>query len=90
VPEPVWNQNVPSSAARRTVPFAAGTIEILSPEHLVTCKVVFDRPRDWVDIDAMLAIDQDLDAAEVLRWVGRIAGDTDPRFNRIAAVLAGR
>jgi hypothetical protein len=79
-----------AGAARRTVPFAAGTIEILSPEHLVTCKVVFDRPKDWVDIDALLATEQHLDVAEVLRWVGRIAGDTDPRFNRIAAVLAGR
>ena len=79
-----------AAAARRTVPFADSTIPILAPEHLVVCKVVFDRPKDWVDIDAMLDTDVALDVAEVLRWVGRIAGDTDPRYERIAAVLTRR
>lgn len=69
------------------VPFSGEVIRVLSPEHLTVCKVVFDRPRDWVDIDAMLAIGTHIDAAEVLRWVGRIAGDGDPRYDRIAAVL---
>ena len=79
-----------AARARRTVPFADGTIPILSPEHLIVCKAVFNRAKDWVDIDAMLATGLALDVADVLRWVGRIAGDTDPRFERIAAVLAGR
>lgn len=74
--------------ARRTVPFADGRIPILAAEHLVVCKVVFNRPKDWVDIDAMRALGQSLDAAEVLRWVGRIAGDEDPRYERIAALLS--
>lgn len=73
--------------ARRSVPFADGTIPILAPEHLVVCKVVFDRPKDWVDIDAVLDAHVDLDAAEVLRWVARIAGDEDPRFQRIVGLL---
>ena len=51
------------------------------------CKAVFNRAKDWVNIDAMVDSDTSVDAAEVLRWVGRIAGDTDPRYNRIAAVL---
>jgi Nucleotidyl transferase AbiEii toxin, Type IV TA system len=79
-----------AGAARRTVPFADASIPILSPEHLVVCKVIFDRPRDWVDIDAMLTADVALDAAEVLRWVGRIASDDDPRYERIAAVITRR
>jgi hypothetical protein len=49
-----------------------------------------DRPRDWVDIDAMVEAEAPIDVGEVLRWVGRIAGDADPRFDRIAAVLARR
>jgi hypothetical protein len=76
--------------ARRMVPFADGAIPILSAEHLVVCKVVFDRPKDWVDIDAMLAAGATVDAGEVLRWVGRIAGDDDPRYDRIAALLTQR
>ena len=79
-----------AAAARRTVPFAASSIPILAPEHLVVCKVVFDRPKDWVDINAMLAAGVSLDVAEILRWVGRIAGDDDPRYERIVAVLTRR
>jgi hypothetical protein len=51
---------------------------------------VFNRPKDWVDIDAVLAADIAVDVAEVLRWVGRIAGDTDARYRRLAAVLTRR
>lgn len=76
-----------AAAAVRVVPFADTTIPILSAEHLVVCKVVFDRAKDWVDIDAIRADATSLDAAEILRWVARICGDTDPRYNRIAAVL---
>lgn len=79
-----------AATAIRTVPFAATTIPILAVEHLVVCKVVFDRPKDWVDIDAILAADTPLDVGETVRWVGRILGDTDPRFERIAAVLTRR
>ena len=79
-----------AGAARRTVPFADRTIPILSAEHLMACKVVFNRPKDWVDIDSMLSGDPDLDASEVLRWVGRLTGDEDPRYNRIVYVLTRR
>lgn len=79
-----------AGAARRLVPFADGSIPILAPEHLVVCKVVFNRPKDWVDIDAMLEVGGDLEVAEVLRWVGRIAGDDDPRYERVVAVLTRR
>lgn len=77
-------------AACRTVPFADTTIPILGADHLVVCKVVFNRGRDWVDIDAMLDLETVVDAAEVLRWVGRLVGDDDRRYERIAAVLTGR
>ena len=79
-----------AASARRTVPFADTSISILAAEHLIVCKVVFNRPKDWVDIDAMLAADVVIDVAEALRWVGRIVGDDDPRFERVAAVLTRR
>jgi hypothetical protein len=31
-----------------------------------------------------------VETAEVLRWVGRIAGDDDPCYGRIAALLSRR
>ena len=73
--------------ARVVVPFADSSIPILAVEHLIVCKVTFNRSRDWVDIEAILALDTPVNAAEVLRWVGRIAGDDDVRYNRIAALL---
>ena len=79
-----------AARARRSVPFGDATIPILGPDHLIVCKVVFDRPKDWVDIGAMLDAGATVDTAEVLRWVGRIAGDDDPRYDRIAGVLSGR
>jgi hypothetical protein len=38
----------------------------------------------------MLSGEPDIDSPEVLRWVGRLAGDEDPRYNRIALVLTQR
>ena len=74
-------------AAAVTVPFADAEIRVLSADHLAVCKAVFNRPKDWIDIEAMLALGTYLDTAEVLRWVARIAGDTDPRYDRAAALL---
>lgn len=76
-----------AAKGRRTVPFADGSIPILAAEHLVVCKVVFNRGKDWVDIESVMELGPSLDAAEVLRWVGRIAGDDDPRYERIAGLL---
>ena len=76
-----------AARARQIVPFADDRIPILSREHLMVCKAVFNRGKDWVDIDAMRALGKPVDTAEVLRWVGRIAGDEDPRYERLAALL---
>lgn len=76
-----------AAGAVEVVPFASSTIPILAPEHLIVCKVIFNRAKDWVDIEAMLDLGTDVESAEVLRWVGRIAGDEDARFDRIADVL---
>ena len=79
-----------AAAGRHAVPFADTTIPILAAEHLIVCKAVFNRAKDWVDIDAVVAAGTPVEVAEVLRWVGRIAGDDDPRYDRIAAVLTRR
>jgi hypothetical protein len=51
------------------------------------CKVVYNHAKDWLDIDSMLCCEADFDTPEVLRWVGRLAGNRDPRYTRIAFVL---
>ncbi len=56
------------------VPFLAREIPIISEEHLIACKAIFNRPKDWLDIESMLAdADEDLDVAEARKWVAAIA-----------------
>jgi hypothetical protein len=67
----------------RRVPFAERRVPILSPEHLLLCKVAFDRPKDWLDIEEMLLLTPDLDSAEIDRWLDRLLEDGDPRRSRL-------
>jgi hypothetical protein len=65
----------------RAVPFEGRRIKVLSAEDLAVFKALFDRTRDWADIEAMVesnAIDLQL-AAERL---GGLLGD-DPRVARL-------
>jgi hypothetical protein len=75
----------------RRVPFAEVTIPILAPEHLIICKVVFDRPKDWTDIAQMLIVTADVDIDAVSRHLVRILGPDHPnvaRFTKLADELA--
>jgi hypothetical protein len=73
----------------RSVPFGDVTIPILAPEDLLVCKTVFDRRKDWIDIDQILALTAgDLDIDDVRRWVTRIVGTDDPRVGKLNAAIA--
>jgi hypothetical protein len=74
----------------RLQPFAGSRIPILGPEHLVACKAIFDRPKDWLDIEQVLVCVEDLDLTEILTWLDRIVGSEESRrerFDRTAAAL---
>jgi hypothetical protein len=66
----------------RRVPFAATTVPILGPEHLAVCKAMFDRPKDWIDIEQMLVATDGIDADRIQAWLKRMAGADDPRVRR--------
>src|SRR5262249_7227099 len=67
----------------RRVPFGADTIRILAPEDLLVCKVVFNRRKDWIDIEQMLLLTAGaLDLDDTRRWISRIVGDDDDRAIR--------
>ena len=72
------------------MPFGDATIPILAAEHLIVCKAVFNRPKDWVDIDAMLRGGAELDVAEVLRWVAASPATPTPATTGSLAVLTRR
>ncbi len=76
----------------RKVPFNDATIPILGPEHLAVCKAMFDRPKDWLDIEQMLVATSPLDLGEIREWLERMVGKDDPRMGRLLEIessLAG-
>jgi Nucleotidyl transferase AbiEii toxin, Type IV TA system len=77
--------------ALRTVPFGEDRLPVLAPEHLLVCKIVFDRPKDWLDIEQVLVCVEDLDLEAIRTALDRIVGPEDPRRERfeqtVAAVL---
>jgi hypothetical protein len=79
--------------ALRTVPFGEHRLPVLAPEHLLVCKTVFDRPKDWLDIEQVLVCVEDLDLQEIRASLQRIVGPDDPRWERfeqtVTAVLDG-
>jgi hypothetical protein len=74
--------------AARRVAFGEGELTILAPEHLVVCKAIFDRPKDWIDIEQVLVCGEELDVAEIDRWLKRVTDPDDPRKQRFDALLA--
>lgn len=73
----------------RKVPFNDETIPILSPEHLAVCKAMFDRPKDWIDIEQILVATNPLDLREVEDWLERMVGGDNPRLEKLGDVKAG-
>ncbi len=71
-------------AASRLVPFGDTQIPILAAEHLVVAKVVFNRAKDWLDIEQMLTFVPALQIGEVDRWLAHLIGADDPRAIRLA------
>lgn len=71
----------------RTVPFAGSEIPVLGCSALAVFKAVFNRTKDWADIEEMMAADA-LDAESVLGWLVRLFGPDDARVARLAALLA--
>jgi hypothetical protein len=70
--------------AARRAEFAGDPVLVLAPEHLLTCKVIFNRPKDWLDIEQMLVGTLDMDRNEVAEWLDQIIGSDDPRAQRFA------
>ncbi|HEX3239943.1 MAG TPA: hypothetical protein VHR18_07395 [Solirubrobacterales bacterium] len=72
----------------RRVPFAETTIPILSPEHLTVCKAMFDRPKDWLDIEQILVATNPLDVPEIEAWLEAMVGERDQRLERLREIVA--
>src|SRR5260370_802221 len=72
----------------RHVSFGDRTIPVLDCTGIAVFKAMFARPRDWVDIEAMVEA-RSLDVDEATRWGREMVGH-DPRVERLADLRALR
>ncbi len=85
-PIDLFFSNVPLQAEaernRRMVAFGGTRIPVLGPVELAVFKAMFDRTRDWADVEAMIAAETlDLDA--VRAWLREMVEADDARFARL-------
>lgn len=69
----------------REVPFMDRTIPVLGCGGLAVFKALFDRTKDWADIEAMVEAGA-IDTADALSWVTRLVGAEHPAAKRMAAL----
>jgi hypothetical protein len=74
------------SKKSRKVPFGDSTLQILSPEHLAVCKAMFDRVKDWLDIEQILVATDPIDLAEIEAQLARMVGPADPRIAKLEEI----
>jgi len=67
---------------RRMVPFEGETIPVLGPVELAVFKAMYNRTRDWADIEAMAA-GGSLELGAVRAALARLVDDDDERFARL-------
>jgi hypothetical protein len=69
----------------RDVPFADTVIPVITPTDLVVFKALFNRTKDWADIEAVIrAGTADIDEAQ--GWVAAIAGKDSPSLTHLASL----
>jgi hypothetical protein len=71
----------------REVAFGPVHIPILSPEHLIVCKAIFDRPKDWVDIEESVGWGTEVEGEVVLGWIDELLGADSAQHERLAELL---
>lgn len=72
----------------RLVEFASRQIPILSAEDLIVCDAACNRPRDWIDIETVIALQQSrLDRHSLDHWLSAWFDPTDAPRERIADLL---
>lgn len=86
-PEHEFHREVARVTTERPFGRTGYLLPVISAAHLTVFKVLFDRPKDWVDIASMLQVGT-VDVAEALRWLGILLGPDHPNFRRLAELVA--
>ena len=68
------------------VAMLATTVPIISATDLTIFKCLFDRSKDWPDIEELLRFGR-VDVPEVESWLVTLLGEDDPRLGRLATLV---
>ena len=69
------------------VPMLDASVRVLSATDLTVFKALFNRSKDWPDIESMLrAHDSTVDLDEAIKWVAATVGSGDPRAERLRSL----
>lgn len=66
-------------------PFGNTELPYISATHLVVLKAMFNRSKDWVDIEAML-VHGSVDIPRAIGWIVTLLGDDSDALTRIRAL----
>jgi hypothetical protein len=62
--------------------FLGAEIKVLTATDLMVFKMLFDRRKDWADIESLIRADAG-DPIEAADWVAQIVGPADPRLAKL-------
>lgn len=72
------------------VPMLDTRVPILTATDLAVFKVLFDRSKDWVDLEEIIAeAPPSWDLEEAVRWIAQIVGPGDGRIDRLRGLAGG-
>jgi hypothetical protein len=71
----------------RSVPFEGRTIPVLDCTALAVFKALFDRTKDWADIEEIAAAGA-LEGPRALAWLERILGADNATLTRLTSLIA--
>jgi hypothetical protein len=66
------------------VDFAGNAIPVITAESLIICKAPFNRPRDWLNIENITRVREQLEVHYIQRWLNEFVEPNDERILRIA------
>lgn len=69
----------------REVAFGSTSIPVISATDILIFKALFNRPKDWVDIAAIVEAGT-ADVDEALRWIAQLVGEDNTNHQRLLAL----
>jgi hypothetical protein len=71
----------------RPAVFLGTEIKVLTATDVMVFKMLFDRRKDWADIESLIRADAG-DPSEAADWVAQIVGPGDPRLAKLHQIRA--